>query len=71
MGNVKEIIQWIHVEGKGIAFLPEKKEEAVGAFIQRLGKKVWSYHKLKRITRLFDIDLSKEEKLELVSRQKH
>lgn len=59
-------IQYVIAEGVGIAFLPEKKEEAVRAFIQRLGKKVWSYQKLRRITRLFDTDLSKEEKLELM-----
>lgn len=63
-------IQWVRVEGKGIAFLPEKKEEAVRAFIQRLGKKVWSYQKLKRITKLFDADLTKEEKLKLMGRQR-
>lgn len=32
-------IQWVKIKGRGIAFLPEKKEEAVRAFIQRLGKK--------------------------------
>jgi len=58
-------IQWVHVEGKGIAFLPEKRGGNEGV-IGEDGQKGMSYQKLRRITRLFDTDLSKEEKLELM-----
>ena len=59
-------IQLVIVENRGIAFLPEKKEEAMKALIEKMSRRVWSYQKLRRITRLFDADLSKEEKLEIV-----
>jgi len=35
-----------------------------------LGKKVWSYQKLRKIMRLFEADLTKEEKMELVGRRR-
>ena len=59
-------IQWVRIKGHGIAFLPEKREDAMKALLGRLKKKVWNYYELKKITRLFETDLSKEEKLELV-----
>jgi len=45
-----------------IAFLPDKKEEAMRAMLQKFDKKVWSYQELKSVTRLFDSDLDREEK---------
>ena len=59
-------IQWVKIKGHGIAFLPEKKEEAMKALLERLKKKVWSYQELARIRKLFDIGLTKEEKIELM-----
>ena len=63
-------IQLVIVENRGVAFLPEKKEEAMRALLEKMGRRVWSYQKLRRITRLFDADLNKEEKLELVGRRR-
>ncbi|MBC7128208.1 MAG: hypothetical protein H5T45_00545 [Thermoplasmatales archaeon] len=48
-------IQWVRVKGKGIAFIPEKKEEAMEALLERINKKVWSYHDLAKIRKLFDV----------------
>jgi hypothetical protein len=53
--------------GKSIAFLPERKEEAMRALLQRFDKKVWAYQELRRVTKLFDTDLTRAEKHKLVS----
>ena len=47
-------IQWVKVKGHGIAFLPEKREDAMKALLERLKKKMWSYQELARIRKLFD-----------------
>lgn len=52
--------------GKAIAFLPERKEEAMRALLERFNKKVWTYQELRRVTKLFDSDLRREEKHKLV-----
>lgn len=59
-------IQWVKIKGRGIAFLPEKREEAMKALLGRLKKKVWSYQELARIRKLFDVELTREEKIEIV-----
>ncbi len=60
-------IQWIKIKGRGIAFLPKYKDEAMRALIEKTCKKVWSYQELRKVTKLFDGDLSKEEKIEIAS----
>jgi len=55
-------IQWVKIKGRGIAFLPEKREDAMKALLGRLKKKVWSYQELARIRKVFDLDLAKEKK---------
>lgn len=40
------------------------------ASLERLKKKVWSYQELARIRKLFDVELSKKEKLELVGKRR-
>jgi len=59
-------IQMARVKGKSIAFLPDKKEEAMRAMLQKFDKKVWSYQELRAGTKLFDTDLTGREKREMV-----
>jgi len=59
-------IQMARVKGKSIAFLPDKKEEAMRAMLQKFDKKVWSYQELRAVTKLFDSDLKKEGKRRFV-----
>jgi len=63
-------IQLVVVENRGVAFLPERKEEAMRALLEKMGRRVWSHQKLKRISKLFDAELTKKEKLELVGRRR-
>ncbi len=62
------MIQKVNAKGKSIAFLPDKKEEALRFFLQNMRYRVTSYHKLKLITRLFGVNLSTGEKQKLLSR---
>ena len=61
-------IQMARVKGKSIAFLPDRKEEAMRAMLQKFDKKVWSYYEVKQVTKLFDADLKREEKQKLVEK---
>ena len=49
-------IQWVRVKGRGIAFIPERKEEAIEALLKKVRKKVWSYKELAKIRKLFDVE---------------
>lgn len=62
-------IQWVRVKGRGIAFIPEKKEEAMRAMLQKFDKKVWSYQELRAVMRLFGAELKGEEKRKLANRE--
>jgi len=61
-------IQMARVKGKSIAFLPDKKEEAMRAMLKKFDKKVWSYQELRAVTKLFGSDLKREEKQKLVEK---
>jgi len=50
--------------------LPDKKEDAMRAVLQKFDKKVWSYQELRAVTKLFDSDLRREEKLRFVDNHK-
>jgi len=56
------VIQKVHEKGKTIAFLPDKKEEAVKVLLQNMRYRVMSYQELKGITKLFGVELSYNEK---------
>jgi uncharacterized protein YerC len=55
-------IQRVEADGRSIYFLEDKADKATNAFLQCKNKKVMSYQELKGITKLFGVDLSKEEK---------
>lgn len=55
---------------KAIAFRPERREGAMRALLQRINKKLWTYQELRRITRLFDSDLSREEKQKIIDKKR-
>jgi hypothetical protein len=55
-------IQRAEADGRSIYFLEGKAEKAANAFLRSKRKKVMSYQELKGITKLFGVDLSKEEK---------
>jgi len=63
-------IQMVRVKGKSIAFLPDKKEEAMRALLGRMNKKVWTYQELRRVTKLFNTDLGRDEKHRMVGKSK-
>lgn len=65
------IIQKVRANGKPIAFLPYKKEDATRAFLQSIDKKVMSYQELKSITKLFDVELPRDEKKRFVGRSQN
>lgn len=48
----------------------KRKEEAMRALLSRMNKKVWSYQELRRVTKLFDSDLSREGKERMVGKEK-
>ena len=62
------VIQKVRANGKPVAFLPYKKEDATRAFLQSIDKKVMSYHELKSITKLFDVELPRDEKKGFIGR---
>ncbi len=62
------MIQKVRIKGKSIAFLPDKKEEAVRFFLQNMRYRVMSYQKLKLITKLFGVNLSTGEKRKYLGR---
>lgn len=55
-------IEMARYKGKSVAYLPEHKDDAARAMIEKMGKKVWSYQELRAVTKLFDSDLTKREK---------
>ncbi len=61
-------IQMARVKGRSIAFLPDRKEEAMRAMLQKFDKKVWSYQELKSVTKLFDSDLNRKEKKKFIEK---
>ena len=65
------VIQKVRTNGKSITFLPYKKEDATKAFLQSINKKVISYHELKSITKLFDVELSRDEKKGFIGRSQN
>ena len=52
-----------------MAFLPDRNEEAMRAMVERMDKRVWTYHELRAVTKLFDSDLDINEKRELVKKK--
>ena len=62
------MIHKVNAKGKSIAFMPDKKEEALRFFLQNMRYRVMSYHELKPITRLFGVELSSGEKQKFLNR---
>lgn len=63
-------IQMTRAKGRRIAFLPERKEDAMKALLGKIKKKVWSYQELKRVTKLFNADLTRQEKQRYIGKNK-
>jgi|GEM_PF-3956285 len=53
-----------------IAFLPDKKEDAVRFFLQNMKYTIMSFQELKSITRLFCVDLASGEKRKILRKPK-
>ena len=56
------MIQRAQIEGKGIYYLDDKNKLALQAMIKRNISRIISYQELARMSRVFNIDLSNEEK---------
>ena len=65
------VIQKVRANGKPIAFLPYKKEDATRALLQSIDKKVMSYQELRSITKLFDVELPRDEKKGFIGKFKN
>jgi len=63
-------IQMIRFKNRSICFLEDKKDEALNAFLKNKATKVINYQELKVMTKLFDVDLDKDRKRELIGRSK-
>ncbi len=61
-------IQKVSTHGKSILFLEDKADIATRTFLKEINRKIISYQELKRITKIFDVDLCKKEKDEFLSR---
>jgi hypothetical protein len=55
-------IHRVKMYSRHIFFLEGKEDLAVREFLKNLNKKIISYHELKQVTKVFDVDLSKQEK---------
>jgi len=64
------MIQRVRFKNTSIAFLPDKKEEAVKAFLENMHWKVIGYHELRRLTRLFGVNLDSSEKHRVLGKPK-
>ena len=64
------LIQRVRFKNTSIAFLPDKKEEAVKAFLENMHWKVIGYHELRRLTRLFDVNLDSSVKQKVIGKKK-
>ena len=62
------VIHKVRANGRSIAFLLYKKEDATRAFLQSINKKVMSYQELRSITKLFDVKLPRDEKKGFIGR---
>ena len=56
-------IQRAEADGRSIYFLEDKADKATNAFLRSKRKKIMSYQELKGITKLFGVDLSREENI--------
>jgi len=52
----------ITIYGRPIFFLEGKEDVAVRAYLEKINKKIISYQELKQVTKVFGVDLSKQEK---------
>jgi len=64
------MIQRVRFKNTSIAFLPDKKEEAVRAFLENMHWKIIGYHELRRLTRLFGVNLDGGEKRRIIGKPK-
>ena len=55
-------ISGVTIYDKSIFFLKEKEDVAVRAYLEKINKKIISYQELKQVTKVFGVDLSKQEK---------
>jgi hypothetical protein len=58
----------INMCNKSILFLDDKASIAAKAFISNIGKKIMSFQELKQITKVFGIELTGEEKHQIVGK---
>ena len=52
----------ITIYGRPIFFLEGKEDVAVHAYLEKINKKIISYQELKQVTKVFGVDLNKQEK---------
>ena len=52
----------ITIYGRPIFLLEGKEDAAVRAYLEKINKKIISYQELKQVTKVFGVDLSKQEK---------
>lgn len=56
------MIQWIQINGKSMYYLNDKNKNALQAMLSLKKSKIISYQELKSITKIFDVNLSRDEK---------
>jgi hypothetical protein len=55
-------IRRVHILNKSVLFLEDKAENVARAYLKHLDKKFMSYQELKQITKVFGVELDKQEK---------
>ena len=60
----------VKMYGRNIFFLEDKADKAARVFLENINKKIISYQKLKQVTKVFNTNLSKYEKLEFLGKNK-
>ena len=63
-------VQRTRYEGCSILFLEDRSNLAVKAFLMKIRKNIISYQELKNITKIFNIELSKNEKDMFISKKR-
>ncbi|UCF11955.1 MAG: hypothetical protein JSW06_07915 [Thermoplasmatales archaeon] len=58
----------IKMYNRTIFFLEDKKDVAARAFLENINRKIISYQELKQVTKIFDINLTRKEKLDFLGR---
>ncbi len=63
-------VQRTRYEGCSILFLEDRSDLAAKAFLMKIRKNIINYQELKNITKIFNIEFSKKEKMSFISKKR-